>query len=240
MAKARKITQRGLPSHSAASVPAVVSDRLLGDVRAMIEAAREQTARAVTSVLAGLYWHIGKRIRKDVLQEKRADYGEAIVSTLSKQLIAEYGRGYSKPNLSRMMWLAEAFPDPEIVSALSKQLSWSHFVEILPLKDPLKRDFYAELCRVERWSVRTLRRKIGHMLYERTALSKKPSELIAHDIAALRDEDRMTPDLVFRDPYFLDFLCLTGTYFEKDVDQAILRELDDATSPPSRRAPTMG
>jgi hypothetical protein len=106
-----------------------------------------------------------------------------------------------------MIWLAEAFPDPEIVSALSKQLSWSHFVEILPLKDPLKRDFYAELCRVERWSVRTLRRKIGHMLYERTALSKKPSELIAHDIAALRDEDRMTPDLVFRDPYFLDFLC---------------------------------
>jgi hypothetical protein len=147
MPKARKIIRRGPPSQPALAVPAIVSDRLLGDVRTLIEGAREQTARAVNSVLAGLYWHIGKRIREDVLQEKRADYGEAIVSTLSKQLIAEYGRGYSKPNLSRMMWLAEAFPDAEIVSALSKQLSWSHFVEILPLKDPLKRDFYAEMCR---------------------------------------------------------------------------------------------
>jgi hypothetical protein len=171
---------------------------LLGDIRALIEAAREQTAQVVNSGQVLLYWSIGKRIRADVLQEKRAAYGEAIISTLSKQLIAEYGRGYSKPNLSRMMWLAEAFPDPEIVSALSKQLSWSHFVEILPLKDPLKRDFYAELCRVERWDVRTLRHKIGHLLYERTAVSQRPDELIAQDLAALRDEDRMTPDLVFR------------------------------------------
>jgi len=141
-------------------------------------------------------------------------------------LLSEYGRGYSKPNLARMMWLAEAFPDPAIVSTLSKQLSWSHFVEILPLKDPLKRDFYAELCRAERWSTRTLRHKIGHLLFERTAVSKKLDELIARDIAALRDEDRMTPDMVFRDPYFLDFLGLTGNYDEKDVEQAILRELE--------------
>ena len=216
MPKARKITRRSSPSPPAPPVPAIAVDRLLGDIRALIEAAREQTAQAVNSALVGLYWNIGKRIREDVLQEKRAAYGEAIVSTLSKQLIAEYGRGYSKPNLSRMMWLAEAFPDPEIVSTLSKQLSWSHFVEILPLKDPLKRDFYAELCRVERWNVRTLRHKIGHLLYERTAVSKKPDELIADDLAALRDEDRMTPDLVFRDPYFLDFLL---GYFRVDGDQ---------------------
>jgi len=207
-------------------VPAASVDLLLGDLRALIEAAREQAARSVNSALVGLYWHIGKRIREDVLQEKRAEYGEAIVSTVSKQLLSEYGRGYSKPNLARMMWLAEVFPDPEIVSTLSKQLSWSHFVEILPLKDPLKRDFYAELCRVERWSVRTLRHKMGHLLYERTAVSRKPEKLIAHDLAALRDEDRMTPDLVFRDPYFLDFLGLAGTYAEKDVEQAILRELE--------------
>src|SRR5262249_49097584 len=200
--------------------------RLLGDILALIEAAREQTAQVVNSGQVLLYWSIGKRIWEDVLQEKRAAYGEAIISTLSKQLIAEYGRGYSKPNLSRMMCLAEVFPDPEIVSTLSKQLSWSHFVEILPLKDPLKRDFYAELCRVERWDVRTLRHKIGHLLYERTAVSKRPDELIAQDLAALRDEDRMTPDLVFRDPYFLDFLRLTGLYSEKDVEQAILRELE--------------
>jgi predicted nuclease of restriction endonuclease-like (RecB) superfamily len=226
MPKSRKITRRTLPNPAAPPVPATQANRLLGEVRALIEAAREQTARAVNSALVGLYWHIGKRVREDVLQEQRADYGERIVQALSAQLTAEYGRGYSKPNLSRMMGLAEAFPDPEIISTLSKQLSWSHFVELIPLEDSLKRDFYAEVCRIERWSVRTLRHKIGHLLYERTAVSKKPEELIARDLVAIRDEDRMTPDLVFRDPYFLDFLGLTGSYSERDVEQAILRELE--------------
>ena len=148
------------------------------------------------------------------------------MQTLSAQLTEDYGQGFGRANLFQMVRLAELFPDPEIVSALSKQLSWSHFVQILPLKDALKRDFYAELCRAERWTVRTLRHKIGHLLYERTAVSKKPDELIAQDLAALRDEDRMTPDLVFRDPYFLTFLGLTDPYAEKDVEQAILRELE--------------
>ena len=125
-----------------------------------------------------------------------------------------------------MIQFAELFPDVQIVSALSTQLGWSHFIELLSIDDPLKREFYAELCRIERWNVRTLRHKIGHLLYERTAVSKKPDELIVRDLAALRDEDRMTPDLVFRDPYFLDFLGLTGLYAEKDVEQAILRELE--------------
>ena len=105
-------------------------------------------------------------------------------------------------------------------------MSWSHFVELIPLEDGLKRDFYAELCRAERWSVRTLRHKIGHLLYERTAVAKKPDAVIAQDIAALRDEDRLTPDMVFRDPYFLDFLGLTGHHVENDVEEAILRELE--------------
>ena len=64
------------------------------------------------------------------------------------------------------------------------------------------------MCRVERWRVRTLRKKIDGMLYERTAISKKPEELVKKELSALRDEDRITPDLVFRDPYFLDFLGL--------------------------------
>jgi phosphatidylserine/phosphatidylglycerophosphate/cardiolipin synthase-like enzyme len=124
-------------------------------------------------------------------------------------LIAEYGRGYSQTNLSWMTRFAEVFPDEDIVAALSQQLSWSHFVQIIPLDNPLKRDFYAEMCRVERWSTRTLRHKIDHLLFERTAVAKKPEQLIEQDIAALRDEDRLTPDIVFRGPYFLDFLGLT-------------------------------
>ncbi len=106
-------------------------------------------------------------------------------------------------------------------------MSWSHFVEIVYLKDELHRDFYAELRRIENWSVRTLRQKISGMLFERTALSKKPAELAKQELAALRDEDKLTPDLVFRDPYFLDFLGLKDTYSEKDVEAAILREMEN-------------
>jgi predicted nuclease of restriction endonuclease-like (RecB) superfamily len=226
MPKARKITRRGPPSHPASSVSAIASDRLFGDVRALIEAAREQTARAVNSALVGLYWHIGKRIREDIFREQRAGYGNAIVATVSRELTRDYGRGFTEKALWRMIQFAERFPDGEIVATVSRELSWSHLVELIPLEDPLKRDFYAEMCRIERWSVRTLRHKVGHLLYERPAVSKKPNELIAHDIAALRGQNLMTPDLVFRDPYFLDFLGLTGSYVEKDVEQAILRELE--------------
>ena len=105
-------------------------------------------------------------------------------------------------------------------------MSWSHFLAIVPLDNPLKRDSYAEMCRIERWSVRTLRQKIARLLFEPTAVAKKPEELIRADLDALRDEDRLAPNLVFRDPYFLHFLGLTGSYSEKDVEQAILRELE--------------
>ncbi len=223
MAKRRKKQSTDL-----ASTDAILSGdtSLLTDIRQLIESARRQTARAVNSALVGMYWHIGGRIREDVLANDRGEYGKQIVATLSRQLTAEYGRGFTRSSLSRMMRLAEVFPDKRIVAALSQQLAWSHFVEIIPIDDSLKREFYAEMCRVERWSVRTLRHKIGHLLYERTAIAKKPADLIEQDLADLRDEDRMTPDLVFRDPYFLDFLGLTGQYRERDIEQAILRELE--------------
>jgi predicted nuclease of restriction endonuclease-like (RecB) superfamily len=199
---------------------------LLNDLRSMIHTAREYVAQAVNSALVLLYWKVGKRIRQDILKEKRAGYGEEILSTLSAKLVAEFGDGFSSRNLARMVRFAEVFPDVNIVSTLSAQLSWSHFVEIIPLKDDLQKDFYAEMCRVDRWSVRTLREKIGGMLYERTALSKKPGELAKKELEGLREEDKLTPDLVFRDPYFLDFLGLKDTYSEKDLEKAILREME--------------
>jgi hypothetical protein len=119
------------------------------------------------------------------------------VQTLSAQLTAEFGNGFSKYSLSRMMSFTARFPDERIVAALSRQLSWSHFVELIPLEDSLKRDFYTEICHVERWSVRTLRHKIGHLLYERTAVSEKPDSLIAKDIATLRNQDRNPNEKTF-------------------------------------------
>jgi predicted nuclease of restriction endonuclease-like (RecB) superfamily len=118
------------------------------------------------------------------------------------------------------------FPDAEIVATLRRQLGWSHFKEIIPLKNDLQRDFYAEMCRMERWSVRTLRQKIGGMFFERSALSKKPDQIIRQELDALQAEDRLTPDLVFQDPYLLDFLGLKDTYSEKDLESALLREIE--------------
>jgi predicted nuclease of restriction endonuclease-like (RecB) superfamily len=224
------VSKKKKPS-PAALVPATpaavaVPTDLLADVRTLIDQARDATARAVNSALVLLYWGIGDRIRRDILKEKRAEYGEQILPTLSAKLVPEYGQGYSERNLARMIKFAEVFPDREIVSTLSKQLGWSHFVEILPIAEPLKRDFYAEMCRVERWSVRTLRQKIGGMLFERTALSKKPEKLAEQELATLRATDLLSPDLVFRDPYFLDFLGLKDTYSEADLEAGILREME--------------
>lgn len=156
----------------------------------------------------------------------RAEYGKRVIPRLSKELTALYGRGFGQVNLSRMVQLADLYPTWEILSTLSKELSWSHFVELLSIKEALELRFYTEMCRIERWSVRTLRAKIDGMLYQRTALSRKPDELIRMELAALRAEDRLTPDLVFRDPYFLDFLGLEDTYSEHDLETAILRELE--------------
>jgi len=200
--------------------------RLLEEIRTLIEEGRQQAAATVNATMTLLYWRIGKRINQEVLHEQRAEYGKQIVSTLAKRLETDYGRGFSEKSLRHMMRFAEAFPDGQIVSSLMRQLSWTHFLAIIYLKDSLQREFYAEMCRIEGWNTRTLQKKIGSMLYERTALSQKPEELARKELSALRTEDRLTPDLVFRDPYLLDFLGLTGAFQEKDLEAAVLREME--------------
>ena len=199
---------------------------LVADVRNMIEQTRNSVAQTVNAGITFLYWRIGKRIQMEVLQHSRAEYGKGILATLSQELSAEFGPGYSYSALTRMVKFAEVFPEGEIVATLSQQLSWSHFRQLLPLEQPLQRDFYAEMCRVERWSVRTLRDRIDSMVFERTAISKKPDELAKAEIAELRAEDQISPSMVFRDPYLLDFLGLNDRYLEKDLEDAILREIE--------------
>src|ERR1035438_8436389 len=198
----------------------------LADLRGLIQQAREGVARAVDSGLTTLYWHVGQRIRQDILKEKRAEYGAQIVAALGRQLTTEFGRGFSRRNLFNMVRFAEVFPDPRIVQALAAQLGWAHFSLIIYLDEPLQREFYAEMCRLDRWSTRTLQKKIAGMLYERTALSRKPEKLAALELKQLREEDKLTPDLVFRDPYILDFLGRKDTSPEKDLEASILREME--------------
>jgi predicted nuclease of restriction endonuclease-like (RecB) superfamily len=202
------------------------SDSLFEDLRSLIIEARQDVARQVNSALVLLYWRVGKRIRQDILKEKRAEYGGEILSTLSRKLVAEFGSGFTARNLANMVRFAEVFQDEKILYTLCAKLSWSHFRLIIYLDNNLKRDFYTEMCRLEGWSVRTLEKKIAGMLFERTALSKKPEKLIREELDKLRLEDKLTPDLVFRDPYFLDFLGLKDSYSERDLETAILRELE--------------
>lgn len=201
-------------------------NELIGELRHLIDQTRASVASTVNASLTLLYWQIGSRVRTELLNNERAEYGQQIVATVSRQLTSDYGKGFLEKSLRRMIQFAEIFPEKEIVVSLIRLLSWSHFKLLLPIKDAVKRDFYAEMCRIEKWNVRTLQNKIDSMLFERTALSKKPDSLIRAEVDSLRKEDRISPALVFRDPYFLDFLNLNDRYFEKDLEDAIMRELE--------------
>jgi predicted nuclease of restriction endonuclease-like (RecB) superfamily len=205
---------------------AASANKLLGDIRELIEQSRRQWVVAVNSRLTALYWHIGQRIRSEVLQGERAAYGEQIVSTLARQLEADYGRGFSAKNLRHMLRFAEAFPDEQIVSAARRQLSWTHFRTLIYIEDPLKRDFYLEMCKQEGWSTRVLQERLDSQLFERTALSQQPEALLAQELASLRHSGELKPAFVLKDPYVLDFLGLNDRYLERDLEDAILRELE--------------
>ena len=167
----------------------------------MITRARQDVARTVNSSLVLLYWNVGRRIRQDILKEKRAGYGEEILQTVSAQLVMEFGAGFTARNLSNMIRFAEVNSNSKILHTLCAKLSWSHFRMIIYLKDELQRDFYAEMCRIENWSIRTLRKKIDGMLFERTALSRKPAKLARQD----RSLERINPGLENRS---VDAPCL--------------------------------
>lgn len=202
-----------------------IAPSMVAEIRTLIDQSRQQVAVTVNSAISMLYWRIGKRINGEILQNKRAEYGKQIVNSLSTQLTADYGSSFSEKNLRRMMQFADVFPDEGIVAPLIRQLGWTHILAVLPIKDPLKREFYIEICRLEKWSVRTFRERIQSMLYERTAISKKPEETIKNELKQLKESEQVTPDLVFRDPYFLDFLELKDTYSEKDLESAVIAEL---------------
>ena len=195
-------------------------------IRELIEQSKQQIAVSVNATMSLLYWQIGKRINTEIESHNRSEmYGKQIVATLWRQLEAEYGASFSEKNLRRMMQFEHSFPDEKIVVSLIRQLSWTHILAIIPIEDPKKREFYIEICKLEKWSVRTLRERIQSMLYERTAISKKPELTIEHDLEVLKNEQKLSPDLVFRDPYFLDFLGLSDQYSEKDLETSIIAEL---------------
>ena len=202
-------------------------DLLVKDISALIDEARNHVAREYNSTQALLCWLIGKRIDDEILKSGRAEYGETIVISLASHLSLTYGKGYSRPNLFRMIKFAKLFPTREIVSTLSRQLSWSHFVLICGIENELQRDFYAEMCRVQHWSVRTLKKQLDGMLYERTALSKQPEKVIKTQLDNLKSTDEMTPELTFKEPYFINFIGANDYDSEEDLESLILNNITD-------------
>ena len=180
----------------------------------------------INNIITITYWHIGKIIVEDELNGKeRADYGKQVLKELSKKLTIEYGNGFSERNIRRMKKFYKLFIDFEIVATLSPLFSWSHFVEFIKIEDEIKREFYISMCKNERWSVRTLKDRVNSMLFERTAISKKPDITIKNDLKLL-EKGEMSEDLFLKDPYILDFLELKDTYSEKDIESSILNELE--------------
>lgn len=208
-------------------VATVSTQSLIQDLRQIIEQARGQVAATANYAQTMMYWHIGERINREILGNQRAEYGKQIVSAVSTQLQAEYGKkGFEPRSIWRMMQFAQEFPDEQIVATVSTQLSWSHVIEILPLKDNIQREFYLTLAASEKWKVRQLRKEIDGMLFERTAIASKPDELVKKELSTLRDDNVMSPDLVFKSPYFLEFTGLKGMYSEKSLEDSLIAHLE--------------
>ena len=202
----------------------ITNNILFEQIKNLIEQTKNNVAIAVNSSLTMMYWHIGKLINDEILQNKRAEYGKEIVATVSQQLIKQYGKGYSYSALTRMMKFAKNI-DEKNIATLSQQLSWSHFKELIVLEDTLKIEFYAQMSIAQNWGVRTLRERIDSMLYERTALSKQPDELIKYELDNIK-RDEFSKNMILKDPYLLDFLDINDRYLEKDLEDAILRSIE--------------
>lgn len=198
---------------------------LFEEIIQIIENSKRKVLVKVNTELVLLYWSIGIKLNNYVLKNQRAEYGKEIVKKLSVQLTEVFGKGWDDKTLRHCLRCAEVLTEAQIVSALRRQLSWTHIKTIVYVKDELQREFYLTMASNERWSSRQLQERINSMLYERTAISKKPELVIKNDLELLNNKKEMSADLTFKDPYILDFLGLQDTYNEKDLEQAIIYQL---------------
>lgn len=195
---------------------------LYQDVCAIIQEARRHVATYVNVEACVMNWRVGKRIKEDVLLNKRAEYGKQVVKNLGERLTSEFGSGWGQKKLLHCLRAAETFTEEEIVSAARRQLSWTHLKTMMYIKDELERKFYMEMCRIEHWDTRTLEEKMESQLYQRTAISQRSEEVIRRELTDLEETNTLHPDVVFRSAYILDMLGLPDIYSEKDLEDSIL------------------
>lgn len=203
------------------------ASQIYNDVCTIIDGARTRIATYLNTEVCMTNWHIGNRIKTDVLYNQRAEYGKQILKSLSAKLTERYGSGWGEKQLRHCLRAAETFSEEEIVYATRRQLTWTHLRTIMYLKDPLERQFYAQMCSMEHWDTRTLSEKIDQQLYQRTAISRKPEEIIKQELEEVKTSNQLLPDLVFRSSYFLDILGLPDVFTEKDLENAIITQMED-------------
>lgn len=201
------------------------SQDLFLDLCSIIDNTRSRVAVYVNSEVCLTNWHIGKRIKEDVLFNQRAEYGKQVLKTLSAKLTERYGRGWGFQTLQHCVRAAYTFSEEEIVYAVRRQFSWTHLRSLMSINDPLKRRFYMEMCQIEHWDTRTLDKKIDSQLYERSAISRRPAETIEKELQQVSEQQMLVPDMVFRSSYFLDMLGLPDFYSEKDLENAIITQM---------------
>lgn len=212
------------------NLPEKETDVLYNDVCQIIDDTRTRIAVYVNSEVCLTNWHIGKRIKDDVLYNQRAAYGKQVLKHLSERLTERYGKGWSLPTLQHCVRAAYIFSEEEIVYAVRIQFSWTHLRSLMSIPDPLARKFYMQMCYYEHWDTRTLDQKIDSQLYERTAISRRPEDVIRHTLAESDKTHMLVPDLVFRSSYFLDALGLPDSFSEKDLESAIISQMQEFLS----------
>tara|TARA_R110002072_G_C7898970_1_gene529462 strand:- start:199 stop:1203 length:1005 start_codon:yes stop_codon:yes gene_type:complete len=193
-----------------------LNSALFSELSQIIEKGKLQLVASVNSILTITYWQIGKKINDHILKNERAEYGEKVVKNVAKDLENQFGRSYTLRNVRRMMQFAEQFDDINIVTPLVTQLSWSHFLQLLPLKSKEQKMFYAQKSIEEKWSKRVLIHQIQRKAFER------------QEIATLQTINELQ-DLqnTFKDPYFLGFLGLKDGYLENDLEAAVIKEIEN-------------
>ena len=199
---------------------------LFNDVCGIIDNVRGKIAEYVNTQVCLTKWYVGNRIKEDVLFNKRADYGKQVVKRLAVRLSAKYGNGWSDRSLLHCIRAAYTFTKDEIIYATRIQLSWTHLRSLMFIDDPLARQFYIEMCQLENWNTRTLTEKIDSMLYERTAISRRPEDVIKKQLEEVRETKLLTPDLVFRSTYFLEMLGLPDEFAEDELETAIVKQIE--------------
>ncbi|MDE5791466.1 MAG: PDDEXK nuclease domain-containing protein [Muribaculaceae bacterium] len=202
-----------------------LENNLYEDVCHIIEEVRYRIAVHINSEASLMNWNVGNRIKEDILLNTRAPYGKKILKRLADKLTAHFGTGWGYQKLQHCVRAAYTFSKEEIMYAVRTQLSWSHLRSLMAVENDTARQFYMEMCRIEQWSTRTLDDKIDSQLFERTAISRKPDEVIRAELKKIKDKNEILPDMVFRSSYFLDMLGLPDIFTENDLESAILNQI---------------